>query len=90
MLKLFVAVILQGYNDIKLREERLFNDKIHENYIEAWKDYDPEATGLIPASSLKEFLKQLGEPLGINKETGMDSEACEKFIESIEVEAANE
>ena len=44
MLKLFIAVILQSYNDIKIALNRLFNDKILETFKDNWKEFDPEVS----------------------------------------------
>ena len=44
MLKLFIAVILQAYNDIKVKQNRLFNDDILEAFKENWKEFDPEVS----------------------------------------------
>lgn len=56
MFKLFIAVILQSYNDIKLREERLFNESMRNRFIDCWQDFDPEATGLIGKEDFRLFL----------------------------------
>lgn len=42
MLKLFIAVILQAYNDIKVKQNRLFNDDILASFKEIWKEFDPD------------------------------------------------
>jgi hypothetical protein len=44
MLKLFIAVILQAFNDIKIKQNRLFNDKILETFKNIWKEFDPEVS----------------------------------------------
>ena len=42
MLKLFIAVILQAYNDIKLKDDKVFNDEMLSIFIRCWQDFDPE------------------------------------------------
>lgn len=44
MLKLFIAVILQAYNDIKIKQSRLFNNQILQTFKENWKEFDPEVS----------------------------------------------
>lgn len=74
MLKLFIAVILQSYNDIKIKEERLFNSEMLEKFIDTWKDFDPYATGYIEKTDLRIFLKALGPPLDFDEEQMTEQE----------------
>jgi hypothetical protein len=63
MLKLFIAVILQAYNDIKLKETRLFNDETLQRFRDCWQDIDHEATGFIPKAEIETLLLEFGAPL---------------------------
>jgi uncharacterized membrane protein len=43
MLKLFIAVILQAYNEIKIKHSRLFNETMLATFKESWAEFDPNA-----------------------------------------------
>lgn len=45
-LQLFIAVILQGYDDTQVQESRLFNNDMNTAFRQAWSDYDPEVINL--------------------------------------------
>lgn len=40
-LQLFIAIILQGYEDTQTQESRLFNNDATQQFREAWADLDP-------------------------------------------------
>jgi len=46
-LQLFIAVILQGYDDTQVQEARLFNNEMSRIFREKWSDFDPQATTFI-------------------------------------------
>ena len=49
-LKLFIAIILQGYHNTVAQDQRLFNLDMSERFREKWADFDPEATTFINMS----------------------------------------
>jgi hypothetical protein len=65
-LKLFIAIILQGYSSTQTQDKRLFNIDMNERFREVWSEFDPEATTFINMSQLRHFLFALGEPLGFD------------------------
>jgi Ion transport protein/Voltage-dependent L-type calcium channel, IQ-associated len=65
-LKLFIAIILQGYNNTQVQDKRLFNIDMNDKFRETWAEFDPEATTFIPMYKLRDFLFALGEPLGFD------------------------
>ncbi|TNV88195.1 hypothetical protein FGO68_gene12429 [Halteria grandinella] len=65
-LKLFIAIILQGYSSTQTQDKRLFNIDMNERFREVWAEFDPEATTFINMSQLRHFLFALGEPLGFD------------------------
>jgi hypothetical protein len=67
LLNLFVAVILQAYDDIKNRDSKDFNDSKIEKFNLIWQKYDPTASSFIKISDLRQFLNDLGEPMGFSK-----------------------
>ena len=46
-LNLFVAIILQSFEEMQKKENQLLNDKNMEKLRECWSDFDPEGTGFI-------------------------------------------
>lgn len=43
-LKLFIAIILEGYNKSMELETRLFNLEVSEKFKEVWSTYDPDVS----------------------------------------------
>jgi hypothetical protein len=44
MLKLFVAVICEAYEEIKNKESRSFNDDAVEYFVKCWQKYDVDVS----------------------------------------------
>lgn len=40
-LKIFIAIILQGYNDTQIQDTRLFNHEMNDRFQDVWTLYDP-------------------------------------------------
>jgi hypothetical protein len=55
-LNLFIAVILDGYFQTVIDEEKVFNSLELENYQTKWSNFDNEATGFIDIGVLPELL----------------------------------
>ena len=86
MFKLFIAVILQSYNDIKLRDERLFNEDMRNKFLDTWEEFDPEGSGYISRLDLRDFLMILGDPLGFKPSISNDLAAQDKFMAALELQ----
>jgi hypothetical protein len=41
-LKIFIAIILQGYNDMQTQDGRLFNIDMNEKFRDTWTEFDPD------------------------------------------------
>ena len=39
-LNLFIAIILQGYDETRERNEKMFNSEIRDNFREVWSEFD--------------------------------------------------
>ena len=63
-LNLFIAIILQGFDDTNAKEQRLFKLETLEKFRDAWAKFDPEATTYIKIFKLPDLLFELGKPLG--------------------------
>ena len=46
-LNLFIAIILLGYDDTNMKENRLFNTETANYFKERWAKYDPDGTSFI-------------------------------------------
>jgi len=65
-LNLFVAIILQGFEDMNKKENQILNDKNVEHFRSCWSQFDPEGNGFMMTKEFVPFLTALGEPLGFN------------------------
>jgi hypothetical protein len=63
-LNLFIAIILQGFDDSSEQSEKAFDEDKKDHFRDVWSVLDPEASGKIPAKRLKKFFLLLGPPMG--------------------------
>eukprot|EP00347_Sterkiella_histriomuscorum_P008485 403344914 len=63
-LKLFIAIILQGFHDITEKDNKLLNSDHSDHFREIWSVFDPNATTFIRCTNYGKFLIYLGDPLG--------------------------
>ena len=84
-LQLFIAVILQGYDDTQVQEARLFNNQMNQTFRESWADYDNEATTFIDIHHLRDFLASIGSPLGFDEYHQQNKFLQDKFIASLDL-----
>ena len=66
-LNLFVAIILEGFNDINAKDKQILNDDSVERFRQVWSTLDPKGTGFIEVPKLKILLTLLGKPLGFSE-----------------------
>ena len=72
ILNLFVGVVLHTYQETADTSNLIQPTHLME-YKELWSTYDPDATMLIKASFLPEFIRKLAKPLGFgNEEVSME------------------
>lgn len=74
VLNLFIAVILQSFEEYTHRSNFVVNDEILIKIKNLWKLFDPKATTLISMKHYERFINILPKPLGIkreNKETSL-------------------
>ena len=67
-LKLFIAIILDGYDKTQIQDTRLFNNEMKDRFREVWAEFDPDATTFIKLHDIRNLLINLGEPLGFDKD----------------------
>jgi hypothetical protein len=46
-LNLFIAIILEGYNDTQIKDERLFNSDSLATYRSVWSKFDPDVISIL-------------------------------------------
>lgn len=84
-LKLFIALIIDGFKNTQSQDGRLFNNAQRERFRQVWAEFDPNATTFIKLGDLRNFLLMLGAPLGFDS-TFTDSRFLQdKFIASLEL-----
>lgn len=63
-LNLFVAIILEGFEDTQTTDKQLLNFETTEYFRDVWSRFDPKATGLIHIKDFKKFMLKLQPPIG--------------------------
>ena len=63
-LNLFIAIILQGYEDSSAREKTAFNTETMDTFRYVWAEHDPDGSTFINIPELPDILLKIGEPLG--------------------------
>jgi hypothetical protein len=63
-MRLFIAIILQTFQQTTERENKFMSTDISENFKQVWSKFDPDATSFILVSQYRNFLLKLGDPLG--------------------------
>eukprot|EP00347_Sterkiella_histriomuscorum_P019834 403340124 len=58
-LNLFIAIILEGFNDTNEKQNLRVDDLMINKFIKVWRRFDPEGTGFIDVKSFKDFLQKL-------------------------------
>lgn len=89
-LNLFIAIILQGFDDTNKQENSVLNNDIAEHFTEIWAKFDPKGTSTIPVSEFEDFLFKLGSPLGWTSKYKDNQRRRDKFIEKLKLVKYNE
>ena len=66
MLNLFVAVIMDNF-DYLTRDWSILGPHHLDEYIRAWSEYDPQATGRMHYSQMYEMMRKLEPPVGFGR-----------------------
>lgn len=67
IINMYIAVILENFNEAQQQEEIGVSDDDLETFIQVWEEYDPKATHYISLYQLSDFLDALESPLQIPK-----------------------
>lgn len=63
-INLFVAIILEGFDETITESKEAFNVQAHEKVRFVWSTYDPFASGFIRIKDFPRFMLKLGPPIG--------------------------
>ena len=88
-LNLFIAIILQGFEDTQNKDNRLFNQQSLDHFRDVWAKYDPDATTFLKISRIKDMLFDLGSPLGWDVSYKDNESLQDKFIASLDLPIYN-
>ncbi len=75
--------MLDAYNEALIEEKGIINENTITNFKETWSYFDPEASGFIKFSDLRDFLVELDKPLGFSKKHIVSTTAQQDFIQSL-------
>lgn len=67
IINMYIAVILENFNEAQQQEEIGVTDDDLETFIQVWEEFDPKATHYISLNQLSDFLDLLEPPLRIPK-----------------------
>ena len=65
-LNLFIAIILQGFDETNAKQSGLINPQRLEHFRDKWSLFDQDGTSFIPCRHLPDLLFALGGELGWN------------------------
>jgi len=88
-LKLFIAIILQGFQDTAEKDSRLFNSETSEYFREAWARFDPDGTSFIRVIDYPRLLLSLGEPLGWDFTYLNNFEKQQEYLANVSIPVRN-
>jgi hypothetical protein len=73
-LNLFIAIILQAFDDIQDQSNKTFNQDMKDLFLDCWVMFDPEGDKFIPKSKFGDLMFEIGHPLGWPEEYRDDEE----------------
>lgn len=65
MINMYIAVILENYDEAHEQEEIGITEDDFENFYQVWEKYDPYATQFIKLDKIYNFVAELSPPLGV-------------------------
>ena len=84
-LNLFIAIILQGFDFMNKKANRILKDEVLLEYKVQWAKFDPKGTGFIKTQNLSTFLLKIGSPLGFDPATAANKGRQKDFIRNLEL-----
>ena len=84
-LNLFVAIILEGFEDTYQKDKKLFNHETTEYFRDAWSRFDPNATCFIRTKDFPKLMLALGAPIGWDETFKNDKIKQKIFIKELKL-----
>ena len=79
-LNLFIAIILQGFDFMNKKANRVLKDEVLMDYKVQWAKFDSKGTGFIDCKNMKTFLLKIKDPLGFDSIIASNPEKQNDFI----------
>lgn len=88
-LNLFVAIILEGFDDTNQKDKKLFNHETTEYFRDAWSRFDPNATCFIRTKDFPKLMLALGAPIGWDESFKQDKIKQKLFMKELKLQSFN-
>lgn len=88
-LNLFVAIILEGFEETYQKDKKLFNQETTEYFRDVWSRFDPNATGFIKTKNFPNLMFALGAPIGWDPQYREDRKIQKLFIKNLKLQTYN-
>jgi hypothetical protein len=85
-LNLFIAVVLESFSDTSEEEAMKLKKEDFSKLADAWLQFDPDATCLIPASSLPQLIQKIPPPLGFDASVTKRETLLRRAIRSLRIQ----
>jgi len=90
VMNLFIAVVLNAYNETVMSKQEIINENILEHYQRVWLKFDPSGKGFIHKDLLAAFLLELNLPLGLDPEDWDGQKLPFSYMKSLELSLYND
>lgn len=84
-INLFVAIILEGFDETIVENDQPFNIQAHEKVRTVWSTYDPFASGFIRIKDFPRFMLKLGPPIGWSDSISKDLAKQKELIKELDL-----
>jgi hypothetical protein len=68
-MKLFVAVVIEGFSESMKEEERCVNIANSSEFQQKWAELDPQATGWLDRKQAAQIIYEISPPFGLRDMT---------------------
>jgi hypothetical protein len=84
-INLFIAVILQGFEQSEMIESSMMNSEHLATFKKAWVQFDPSGEGFILAHKLHPLLRLMPTPLGYANAPPEHTQALQRYIDHCDI-----
>ena len=82
MLNLFIAVVIEGFSSVNKEHTGVVTHKDYVKFVDAWLNFDHDASGWISLEDLVFFMFILESPLG--RKDMIDQKYMEQLVTNVE------